>query len=228
MTAAVLSHAEVIADELNVKKVAATGNEEDLVHLSAKANFSKLGPELGPRMQEVATAIAALGPADLETILGGGSVEVAGRDMGLGRCLHRAHRPRRGGRGDRARLRGALDTMITDELRPKEWRGRSSAGCSACAGRPASRSRDRINLPWASEDPVMKTAMDTQSRTIAAEILAASISQSAEDRVRSSMSTGEPPRSGRPGRTALATLVPSLVVAGDARNELLGIALGHM
>ncbi len=50
----------IISEELNVKKVEILADEEELVHLSAKANFKKLGSRLGPRMKEAAALIGKL------------------------------------------------------------------------------------------------------------------------------------------------------------------------
>ncbi len=182
VTAAVLSHAEVIADELNVKKVAATGNEEDLVHLSAKANFRKLGPELGPRMQEVASAIAALGPADLERILEGSSVEVAGRMVTQDDVF--IERTARDGVVVETGLdfACALDTTITEELAAEGMAREIVSRVQRMRREAGLEVSDRINLLWDSEDPEVKTAMDSHRETIASEILATSISHSAEDK----------------------------------------------
>ena len=51
---------DLITEELNIKKVIITDNEEDLVTYSAKANYRVLGPKLGARMKKVAQAIAKL------------------------------------------------------------------------------------------------------------------------------------------------------------------------
>ena len=45
---AVTEHADLIAEELNVKSVRSSRDESELVTLSAKCDFSKLGPRFGP------------------------------------------------------------------------------------------------------------------------------------------------------------------------------------
>jgi isoleucyl-tRNA synthetase len=67
---------DVIADELNVKEVVFNIHETGLADLSAKADFKKLGPKLGPKMKLAANAIRQLGAQDLERILDGRGVEV--------------------------------------------------------------------------------------------------------------------------------------------------------
>lgn len=61
----------IIAEELNVKDVAFMENEEDVVTLSAKANFKVLGPKLGKRMKEAAGVIAKLSTDNILSILSG-------------------------------------------------------------------------------------------------------------------------------------------------------------
>ncbi|MGK5092464.1 isoleucine--tRNA ligase [Deltaproteobacteria bacterium TL4] len=60
-----LELAGLITDELNIKEVQITGNEEELVLLSAKPNFKVLGPRLGGKMRQVAQQVTQF---DLKTI----------------------------------------------------------------------------------------------------------------------------------------------------------------
>ena len=61
----------LIAEELNVRAVELLEREEELVHLSAKANFKKLGAKLGPKMKLAAALITKLSSSDIADILGG-------------------------------------------------------------------------------------------------------------------------------------------------------------
>ncbi len=67
---------ELITDELNIKQLEVTPDEQGLVHLSAKANFKTLGPRLGKQMKGAAQAIAALTPEAIQQVLNGDSVTV--------------------------------------------------------------------------------------------------------------------------------------------------------
>jgi isoleucyl-tRNA synthetase len=69
--AVLLSMEDLIAEELNVKKVHIYENEERLVTYEAKANFKVLGKELGKDMKAAATAISALGQQTIAAILDG-------------------------------------------------------------------------------------------------------------------------------------------------------------
>jgi isoleucyl-tRNA synthetase len=65
---------EGIAEELNVKEVTVSADEEALVHLSARPNFRALGPRLGKRMKAAAAAIGGLDAAALRCLRNGDSV----------------------------------------------------------------------------------------------------------------------------------------------------------
>jgi len=118
--------ADVIAEELNVKRVEIQADEEELVTLEAKANFKTLGPKLGKRMPMAAKAIAGLTADDIRTLRSGESLEVA-VDGGDPICLtvddvlvHRHERP-----GvtvaNEGEITVALDTRLNDELIREGW-----------------------------------------------------------------------------------------------------------
>lgn len=70
---------ELILDELNIKSVEYVDNPSELADISYKANFKTLGKKCGPKMKEVAAAIAQMTP---ETAPGEGkTVEVAGVEV---------------------------------------------------------------------------------------------------------------------------------------------------
>ncbi len=180
IAAAVETHSDIISEELNVKKVTATGDEGSLVHLSAKANFRKLGPRLGSEMQVVAAGIAALSDDDLAIILEGASVEVAGHGIDLEDLIV-----------DRTPVEGvivetgvdfacALDTTldhdlvlegVAREIVSRVQKLRREAGLDVV---------DRISLTWHSPDPEVVAAFDAHHDVIAGEVLATSISATNE------------------------------------------------
>jgi len=62
---------EIILDELNVKEALFSGQAAGLAHFRAKANFSRLGPKLGPQVKKAAGLIAALNADALEALAAG-------------------------------------------------------------------------------------------------------------------------------------------------------------
>jgi isoleucyl-tRNA synthetase len=73
---ALLEMAEIIREELNVKNVSFSDNEEDLVEYSVKANFRILGKELGKDMGAAATRIEALSQDEIRGLLEGASLSL--------------------------------------------------------------------------------------------------------------------------------------------------------
>jgi isoleucyl-tRNA synthetase len=178
VAAAVDAHTEVITDELNIKEVVTSSDESALVVLSAKANFRKLGPLLGAGMNRLAEEISKLGPAQLEAVLSGGNVTVAGRELGGDDMfIERTARTDtlvETGTG----LAVALDTRISDELLlegvareliSRVQRLRRDAGLDVS---------DQITLTWSSEDPEVRAAISAHGSLIASEVLAERVEES--------------------------------------------------
>ena len=70
----------LLLDELNIKELVLTEHEEDLVGLSAQANFRVLGKRLGKRMKEVANQIKTLDLENIRRLQDGGSVTLQHTD----------------------------------------------------------------------------------------------------------------------------------------------------
>ena len=177
---AVSAHLDIISEELNVKTVVATRDEVGLVQLSAKANFRKLGPVLGSGMNEVAEGIAALTTDQVETLLEGSSVSVAGHEISLDDVLI-----------ERTPVKGtlvetgpdfacALDTTI-DEALFKEGIAREIISRIQRLRRDAGlKVTDRITLIWHSTDSLIGEVISTHLDQIIGETLATSIDESDE------------------------------------------------
>jgi isoleucyl-tRNA synthetase len=177
---AVETHGDVIADELNVKEVTTSSDEGALVHLSAKANFRTLGPLFGSRMPEAAAAIAVLDPSELEAVLDGGTVTIAGQELGLTDLLIERTPREETIVEPGSEFAVALDTHVTEELLlegiareliSRVQRLRREAGLDVT---------DRITLTWRSEDPRIRSAIATHEGEIGAEVLAVSIEEEAD------------------------------------------------
>ncbi|HEX7509992.1 MAG TPA: isoleucine--tRNA ligase, partial [Chitinivibrionales bacterium] len=69
---------DLIKEELNVKKVVFSPNEDSVVTLSAKANYKKLGKVFGPKMKEAAGVIEALSGEEIKELASGKTVDVLG------------------------------------------------------------------------------------------------------------------------------------------------------
>ena len=80
---AVLSHVELIKDEVNVREVLVRHDESSLVDLSVRPDYRTLGPKLGARVREVAAGLGAISGADVERLQHGERLTIAGVEVGI-------------------------------------------------------------------------------------------------------------------------------------------------
>mgnify|MGYP006281928139 CR=1 FL=1 len=117
---------DVIGEELNVKTVEVRGDEEELVHLEAKANFKALGPRLGKSMPKAAKAIAALTPAEIQQLRDGTQLRLDledGNKLAIGLDDILVQRTEKQGMtvANEGHITAALDTRLTDDLLREGW-----------------------------------------------------------------------------------------------------------
>lgn len=113
--------ADIIAEELNVKKIVFSQRESELVERSAKANFKALGPRLGKEMKEAAALIEKLDGDSIELILNGGEHQLSlpsGLTVGLTAGDLVVQRQEREGMtvATEAGITVALDTKLSKDL----------------------------------------------------------------------------------------------------------------
>jgi len=73
---ALIGMADIIREELNVKEIMFSDNEEDLVEYEVKANFRVLGKELGKDMKAAAAKIEALSSQEIQSVMEGASLSI--------------------------------------------------------------------------------------------------------------------------------------------------------
>jgi len=73
---ALMEMADIIREELNVKELIFSDNEEDLVEYEVKANFRVLGKELGKDMKAAAACIEALSHEEIHSVIEGASLSI--------------------------------------------------------------------------------------------------------------------------------------------------------
>jgi isoleucyl-tRNA synthetase len=168
---AVLDHAALLQEELNVHEIVASADDTALAELSAKPNFRTLGPRFGGRMPELAAAIAALSSPEVAAALGSGSVTVAGETIAaVDLMVSRAPLPGLVVAAD-DQVAVALDTVITPEL-AVEGTAREIVKLVQAARRDAGLDvSDRIRLAWSSPSAAVQAAMERFGDWIAAEAL---------------------------------------------------------
>ena len=172
---AVERHLRIIAEELNVKIVKTSEDEQSVVELRAKANFKRLGPRLGSAVKEVAAALASLpGPA-VSSLVETGEIAIGNHHLTTEDVVI-ARRPRPGMvvASDGA-LSVALDTALTDDLRA-EGQAREVVSRIQRARRDLGLAvSDRIRVGYHTDDDDLRTAIVRHAGFVAGEVLATSM-----------------------------------------------------
>jgi isoleucyl-tRNA synthetase len=103
-------------DELNVKKVIYTTDEDQYVQISAKANFPVLGKRVGAKMKTIAAGISRLTLSDFLRLEAGESIEIEGEKIELSDVeIRRAPRGDRPGLATHRLVAIELDTEVSPE-----------------------------------------------------------------------------------------------------------------
>jgi isoleucyl-tRNA synthetase len=175
---AVKDHTDLIMDELNVRQVEVVASGEGLVELSAKPDFRKLGPRLGPRMGEVAAAIAGLSGDQIEFLATGGGLEVAGTTItGPDLVIQRNSAP---GTlvASAGQLTVAFDTTTDPGLQAEGLAREVVSRIQQMRREAGLNVSDRIEVRWSTDDQRLANAIEEHSDYIKAEVLATVISRS--------------------------------------------------
>lgn len=169
---AVNAHSALIAEELNVRRVVTSADDAELVDLSAKADFKRLGPRLGSDVKACAAAIAALSRDEISRLVAGETLEVAGFPI-EGEDVIVTRSPREGTVVETdGELAVALDTRLDEDL-VAEGLARDVVSRVQQARRGAGLDvSDRIRLRWATEHEALAAAIERHRDYIAAETLA--------------------------------------------------------
>ncbi len=170
--AAVRQHADLIADELNVRAVETSRDDAGLADLSAKADFRRLGPRLGADVKACAAGIAALGNEEIARLLAGETLEVAGFPI-TAEDVVVTRTPREGTVVETdGELAVALDTRLDDDL-IAEGLARDVVNRIQQVRRGAGLDvADRIRLRWTTDDERLRRAVERHRDYIARETLA--------------------------------------------------------
>ncbi|NNC74607.1 MAG: isoleucine--tRNA ligase, partial [Acidimicrobiia bacterium] len=177
VTAAVASHRELIADELNVKDVVVSPDEGDLLHLSVKPDYKELGPRLGGAVKELARALNDLTDTDIGSLLDGGTLTVLDHEISATDVV--VERTPRDGVvvASSGPVAVALDTDVDEELRTEGVAREIISRIQRMRREEALEVTDRIEIEWTSSDENVTAAMSKHADLIADEVLAVSISE---------------------------------------------------
>jgi isoleucyl-tRNA synthetase len=178
---AIASHADLIAEELNVHSVEVHADEGGLVDLGARPNFRVLGPRFGSRMDTISEAVAGLDQATLGSMLDGIPESVTGYGL-VAEDLVISRTAREGTVvATEGSLSVALDTRLDDDLRI-EGLAREIVNRLQSARRDLGLEVvDRIIVRWDSEDEDVIASFELHADLIASEVLAIGIERGGTD-----------------------------------------------
>ncbi|MCE2527845.1 MAG: isoleucine--tRNA ligase [Actinomycetia bacterium] len=163
---------ELVTSELNVRSIEVVSGEKSIVELSAKADFRRLGPRLGPRTPEVAQGIEELSKDQIQDLLDGGTLGVAGIPIsGEDIVVHR-RAPEGTAIAVEDDLTVTLDVNLTEALRTEGVAREITARLQQLRRERKLAVTDRVAVIWASEHPSVIAAMRTHGEMIASEVLA--------------------------------------------------------
>ena len=163
---------ELVRNEVNVRSLRVVSGEEATVELSAKADFRRLGPRLGARTPETARAIEDLDKTDIQRLLDGETIEVAGTEITGEDVVVRRRAPEGTAIIVEDDLTVTLDINLTEELITEGIAREITARLQQLRRERKLQITDRISLTWESHHPAVVTAMEAHGKMIAAELLA--------------------------------------------------------
>jgi isoleucyl-tRNA synthetase len=175
--AAISASQDLVADELNVKRVLESANEGAFASISVKPNFAELRKRCGGKIKEITALLAAWGHQEVSRLEGGERIACAGEQLALSDVL--LQRSARAGAvvASDGVLTVALDTALDDALRA-EGMARDFVSVLQQARKAADfEVSDRIRVFWFSADAAVAASLLTHHGYIAGEVLATAMEQ---------------------------------------------------
>ncbi len=163
---------DLILDEINVRSLQVVSGEKATMELSAKADFRRLGPRLGPRTPEAARAIQALDKPEIQRLLDGETLQLAGTDITIEDVVVRRRAPEGSAIAVEDDLTVTLDINLTDELRTEGMAREIIARLQQLRRERKLQVTDRVRMTWDSSHPVVIAALAVHGEMIASEVLA--------------------------------------------------------
>ena len=172
---AVERHRRIIAEELNVKEVASSEDEQSVVELRAKADFRRLGPRLGAAVKEAAKELAALSGPEVAAFVERGRIEAAGHVLTIDDAVI-SRRPRPGlAVASEGPLSVALDITVTDELRAEGLAREVVSRIQRTRRDLGLEVTDRIRIGYHTDDGALQGAIERHAGFVTEEVLAVSL-----------------------------------------------------
>ncbi|AMV19889.1 class I tRNA ligase family protein [Planctomyces sp. SH-PL14] len=181
--------ADVIADELNVKKITAAANLDSLVHYSYKPNLKTVGPKFGKLLNAIKTALPTIDGKLLAPLRKGESVTlpIGGQEVTLAPedVLVSTEQASDWAAADDAGIQIALSTALTPELEREGMARDVIRQVQQLRKDHDLEENERIEILWAAVDSdrypeEVQAALDEWRETILAETRATAVVTQAE------------------------------------------------
>ncbi len=170
--AAVESHSDLLAEEVNVKEVAVGSDEGSLVTMAARPDWKRLGPRLGARMKEMEALIGELDGRQLSRLLDGETLTLGGETVQKDDVVMiRTPLPGKVVTSE-GELAVALDITIDPALRREGWARDIVSRLQQVRRQLDLDVTDRILVYWWSDHSEAEHVLSEYSTFIAAEVLA--------------------------------------------------------
>ena len=163
---------DLVLGEVNVRSLQVVTGEKEIMELSAKADFRRLGPRLGPRTPEVARAIERFDKRAILRLLDGRTLPAAGAEVTIEDVVIRRRAPEGTAIAVEENLTVTLDIDLTGDLRTEGVAREIIARLQQLRRRRQLEVTDRVSVTWESTDPAVVAALAAHGEMIAAEILA--------------------------------------------------------
>jgi isoleucyl-tRNA synthetase len=169
----------LIADELNVKDVAAEADESSFTSIAVKPNFKTLGKRCGPKLKPIGAALAQWGFAEVARLEAGETIEAAGEALSLEDVVLQRSALAGAAVATDGELTVVLDTEVDPALR-REGIAREFVSVLQNARKQSGLEvADRVRVSWSCEEPEVRAALAEHADAIAREVLAVAFAEGA-------------------------------------------------
>jgi isoleucyl-tRNA synthetase len=168
----VMTAAALIADELNVKRVAVEADESAFAAVSVKPNFKTLGKRCGPKLKEIGPVLASWGFEEVGRLEAGETIEVVGEMLSIDDVLLQ-----RETQGDAAMATDGEYTVVLDTTLDEGLKREGIARDAINLFNNARKDKgfdvsDRVRVAWSCDDETVEAALLEHSELVSREILA--------------------------------------------------------
>jgi isoleucyl-tRNA synthetase len=189
----VVASAELLASELNIKKVSVEADESAFAKVTVKPNFKTLGKRCGPKLGQIGPVLAEWGFDEVSRLEAGESILVADEALRLEDVLFQ-----RVASGDAATATDGeytvvLDTLLDDVLRREGIAREAISLLNSARKDQGFEVSDRVRIAWACDDVEVMRALEEHSKLIAREVLSSPPGPLEGDSGGSTMILGEVP-----------------------------------